>query len=193
MNPNTSTQATTPAVFAQRLPEAQAGTEAPLAAPTAARPNAILDHQSVLTWRVLHPNRDCLLQLEVAATPSQARRVLDTGATLAWREDRAQPASASGANATCPVAACPAVISVHATEAMGADVVAGSCVEAKCDRDDDSENTEFGLSSESASVAVAALCASARPSGRRHLDQASVLRFWEAQAVANLATCGRWL
>ena len=188
MNSNTSTQATTPAVFAQRLPEAQAGTEAPLAAP-AARPNAILDHQSVLTWRVLQPNRDC----RRAATPSQARRVLDTGATLAWREDRAQPASASGANATCEVAACPAVISVHATEAMGADVVAGSCVEAKCDRDDDSENTEFGLSSESASMAVAALCASVRPSGRRHLDQASVLRFWEAQAVANLATCGRWL
>jgi hypothetical protein len=188
MNSNTSTQATTFAVFAQRLPEAQAGTEAPLAAP-AARPNAILDHQSVLTWRVLQPNRDC----RRAATPSQARRVLDTGATLAWREDRAEPASASGANATCPVAACPAVISVHATEAMGADVVAGSCVEAKCDDDDDSENTEFGLSSESASMAVAALCASVRPSGRRHLDQASVLRFWEAQAVANLATCGRWL
>ena len=35
--------------------------------------------------------------------------------------------------------------------------------------------------------------ASARPTGRRHLDQASVLRFWEAQAVADLATCGRWL
>lgn len=190
MNSNTSTQATTLAAFAQRPPEAQAGTEAPLAAPTTARPNAILDHQSVLTWRVLQPNRDC----RRPATPGQARRVLDVGATLAWREDRAQPAS--GASTTCEVAACPAVISVHATEAMGADVVTGSCVEAKCDHGDDSENTEnteFGLSSESASVAVAALCASVRPSGRRHLDQASVLRFWEAQAVANLATCGRWL
>lgn len=175
--PLTSTVPSTPGASVTVLSSHLPGASVPKAA-SAARPNACLDPQAVLTWRALQPNRD-------AACPAlPTRRMLNTDVTLAWRQAAANTSSVS----VVPQHACPAP--VHATEAVGADV-ATECAEAERDENAEFEGAAAGATAEC--TIAAALSGSARPTGRRHLDQASVLRFWEAQAVADLATCGRWL
>jgi hypothetical protein len=126
-----------------------------------------LQPQSVLKWRALQPRDTCDHALN--------RRILDTDRIMAWRAAQLEQPAPSDTNAK--TADPPAAAESDPAQASS---------------DDESEFVPAETSVLAGSLPVMQV-REGRPCGRRFLDEASVLRFWESQRVENLGACGRWL
>jgi len=122
-----------------------------------------LQPQSVLKWRALQPRDTCDHALN--------RRILDTDRIMAWRAAQLEQPAPSQAD----------------TNAKTADPESDP---AQASSDDE---LEFVPAETSVLAGSLMQVREGRPCGRRFLDEASVLRFWESQRVENLGACGRWL